>query len=201
MLLNGDKMKAFERTKAALCSSSGTALTKEIIQNEYKTQLENKLKEQIGEDSYNINIARINEIISSYLVDFDSVFDPEDLCDYNVPSEGGRRLVQHRRPTKKTKKVIYRGLKHAKKTRKPARKPKNPVNKSRKQKKSTKPQRKTKRKQRGGNIFFDANKIPADAIYTGYNPSVEGTYTTQLRSDFLKDLEDDSMDTLGAQGI
>lgn len=59
----------------------------------------------------------------------------------------------------------------------------------------------TKRKQRGGNIFFDANKIPEDAIYTGYNPSVEGTYTTQLRSDFLKDLDDDSMDTLGAQGV
>ena len=57
------------------------------------------------------------------------------------------------------------------------------------------------RKQRGGNIFFDANKIPGDAIYTGYNPSVEGAYTTQVRSEFLKDLEDDSMDTLSAQGI
>ena len=59
----------------------------------------------------------------------------------------------------------------------------------------------TKRKQRGGNIFFDANKIPGDAIYTGYNPSVEGMYTTEVRSNFKKDLEDDSMDTLSAQGI
>lgn len=57
------------------------------------------------------------------------------------------------------------------------------------------------RKQRGGNIFFDANKIPGDAIYTGYNPSVEGMYTTEVRSNFKKDLEDDSMDTLSAQGI
>jgi len=71
----------------------------------------------------------------------------------------------------------------------------------RKTRRTVRRRRLTKRKQRGGNIFFDANKIPADAIYTGYNPSVEGAYTTQVRSEFLKDLEDDSMDTLGSQGV
>ncbi len=64
-----------------------------------------------------------------------------------------------------------------------------------------KTRRKTGRKQRGGSFISDTQKIPDEAIYTGYNPDVEGMFTTEVRSNFKKALADDSMDTLSAQGV
>ncbi len=63
-------------------------------------------------------------------------------------------------------------------------------------------QRKTRRqRQHGGSFIEDSRKIPDDAVYTGYDPDVEGMFTTEVRSNFKKALEDDSMDTLSSMGI
>ena len=82
-----------------------------------------------------------------------------------------------------------------------SRKGRRSVRKTRRQHKS---QRKTHRrhnKQRGGSFISDTQKIPDEAIYTGYDPDVEGMFTTEVRSNFKKALDDDSMDTLSAQGV
>ena len=87
---------------------------------------------------------------------------------------------------------------HKVKTR--TRKGRRSVRKTRRQRRPT---RKTQRrhKQRGGSFITDTQKIPDEAMYTGYDPDVEGMFTTEVRSNFKKALADDSMDTLSAQGV
>lgn len=77
------------------------------------------------------------------------------------------------------------------------------VRKTRRQRQN---KRKTRRQhkrqhQRGGSFIEDSRRIPDDAIYTGYDPNVDGMFSTEVRSNFNEALADDSMDTLSAQGV
>ena len=58
-----------------------------------------------------------------------------------------------------------------------------------------------RRHQRGGSFIEDSRRIPDDAIYTGYNPDVEGMFSTEVYSDIKKARADDSMDIVSPMGV